>query len=130
MKNTLKSLLAVTFAAAMLLFCACKTVSTTILNTESKIFYGGCQIETTVRELRVDGGKTTARIRFVNLGGDSLESLEALVEFVDADGNTIDSDVLSLTFDTAVEAGESFSETAKCDSDDQIVDVVVTAYNP
>lgn len=117
-------------AALVLLFCACKTVSSTILNTESKIFYDGCQIETTVRELSVDGGRTSARIRFINRGGDSLSALEALVEFVDTDGNTIASDVLSLTFDPAVEAGESFSETATCDSDDRIVNVVVSSYNP
>ena len=129
MQTGIKRSLAAALAAVMLLFCACKTVSTTILNTESKIFYDGCQIETTVRELSVDGGKTTARIRFTNLGGDSLGSLEALVEFVDADGDTIASDVLSLTFDTAIEAGESFSATAKCDSDDRIVDVVVSSYS-
>jgi hypothetical protein len=37
---------------------------------------------------------------------------------------------LSLTFDPAVEAGESFSATAKCDSDERIVDVVVSEYTP
>lgn len=94
------------------------------------MFYGGCQIETTVRELSVDGGKTTARIRFTNLGGDSLDSIEALVEFVDAGGNTIASDVISETFDTVVEVGGSFSVTAKCDSDSRIVNVFVSEYNP
>ncbi|HRX57794.1 MAG TPA: hypothetical protein P5075_03385 [Eubacteriales bacterium] len=108
----------------------CKTVSTTILNTESKIFYGGCQIETTVRELSVDGGKTTARIRFRNLGGDALDSLEALVEFVDADGNTIASDVISETYTEAIEVGASVSETAECKSDERIVGVYVTEYSP
>jgi hypothetical protein len=116
---------------ALLIFCAaCKTVSTTILNTESKIFYGGSQIETTVRELSVDGGKTTARIRFRNLGSETLGSLEALVEFTDADGNTIASDVISETYSEAIEVGASVSETAKCNSDDRIVGVYVTEYTP
>lgn len=116
---------------ALLLFCAaCKTVSTTILNTESKIFYGGSQIETTVRELSVDGGKTTARIRFLNMGSETLGSLEALVEFVDAEGNTIDSDVISETYTDPIEVGGSVSETAECKSDDRIVGVYVTEYTP
>lgn len=129
MRKRMKYLYVAALAVVMLLLCGCKTVSNTILNSESKIFYGGCQIEANVRELSVDGGKTTARIRFTNLGGDSLDALEALVEFVDADGNTIASDVISLTFDSAVEAGENFSATAKCDSDDRIVGVVVSSYS-
>ncbi len=108
----------------------CKSSSTTILNTESKIFYGGSQIETTVRELRVDGGKTTARIRFLNMGTEELTSIEALVEFIDKDGNTIASYVISDTFAEPVEVGASFSETAECDSDSAIKGVYVTDYNP
>jgi len=116
---------------ALLLLCtACKTVSTTILNTESKIYYGGSQIETTVRELSVDGGKTTARIRFRNLGGEALDSLEALVEFVDKQGNTIATDVISATYTEAIEVGSSVSETAECKSDDRITGVYVTEYTP
>ncbi len=111
------------------LFCSCKTVSTTILNTESKIFYGGCQIETTVRELSVDGGKTTARIRFLNLGSDSLDSLEALVEFVDAEGNTSATAVISQPFTEEIVAGDSVSVTASCDSDERIVNVFVYEYD-
>ena len=67
----------------LVIVTGCKTVSTTILNTESKLFYGGSQLETTVRELMVDGGKTTARIRFLNLGTEELDSIEALVQFID-----------------------------------------------
>ncbi len=108
----------------------CKTMSTTILNTESKIFYGGSQIETTVRELTVDGGKTTARIRFLNLGSEELDSIEAVVLFIDANGSTVESDVISDTFGTPVAVGESFSETAECKSDSDIVGVYVTEYAP
>ncbi|NLI53120.1 MAG: hypothetical protein GX417_02215 [Clostridiales bacterium] len=116
---------------ALLFFVSgCKTTSTTILNTESKIFYGGSQIETTVRELKVDGGKTTARIRFLNMGTEELGSIEALVEFIDAEGNTIASDVISDTFSEPVPVGASFSETAECDSDSAIKGVYVSEYNP
>ncbi len=120
------------FIALLLLafLAGCKTESTTILNTTSKLFYGGSQIETTVRELKVDGGKTTARIRFLNLGTEDLDSIEALVEFIDRDGNTIASCVVSDTFNTSVSVGESFSETAECDSDSRITGVYVTAYVP
>lgn len=128
MQTQTKRLFASITVLVMLLLCACKTVTTTILNTESKIYYGGSQIEANVRELSVDGGKTTARIRFTNLGGDSLDSLEAFVEFVDSEGEAVASDIISLTFDNAVEAGENFSATAKCDSDDRIVDVIVSSY--
>ena len=57
-----KFLTVVISSLALLVFLtACKTESSTILNTGSKIFYGGSQIETTVRELKVDGGTTSAR---------------------------------------------------------------------
>lgn len=115
----------------LLLFAAgCKTVSTTILNTESKLFYGGSQLETTVRELMVDGGKTTARIRFLNLGTEELDSIEALVQFIDQNGTVIAEDVISETFSSPVPVGESFSETAQCKSDSDIVGVYVTEYVP
>lgn len=111
-------------------FSGCKTESTTILNTGSKIFYGGSQIETTVRELKVDGGTTTARIRFLNLGSEELSSIEAFVEFVDANGETIDSFVIQDTFDTPVAVGDSFSQTAECATNSQIRNVIVTEYVP
>ncbi len=112
------------------MLAGCKAKSTTILNTEYKIFYGGSQIETTVRELKVDGGRTTARIRFLNLGSEELGSIEALVEFVDATGETIASYVVQETFDTPVAIGASFSETAECDSDSKIKSVYVSEYIP
>lgn len=116
---------------AVLFFAAgCKTESTTFLNTESKLFYGGSQLEVTVRELKVDGGKTTARIRFLNLGTEELDSIQALVKFIDAQGNTIASDVVSDTFEAPVPVGESFSETAECNSDSKIKGVFVTDYVP
>lgn len=114
----------------MLVSAGCKQTSSTTLNSEYKIFYGGCQIEATVRELTVDGGTTTARIHFLNLGSETLSSLQALVEFVDAEGNTIDSDVLDLTFNTEITVGEGFSETATCKSNEKIVNVYVTEYTP
>jgi len=115
-----------------LLFLAvgCKTESTTILNSEYKIFYGGSQVEATVRELKVDGGKTTVRIRFLNLGTEELGSFEAYVEFVDVNGETIDSYVISDTFSTPIPVGESFSETAECKSDSSIISVYLSEYNP
>ena len=112
------------------LLIGCKTESSTILNTGSKIFYGGSQIETTVRELKVDGGTTTARVRFLNLGSEELGSIEALVEFVDAKGETIASFVIQDTFETPVPVGESFSETAECDSNSKIKNVIVSEYVP
>ncbi|HWQ97528.1 MAG TPA: hypothetical protein VN538_05520 [Clostridia bacterium] len=112
------------------LLSGCKTESSTILNTGSKIFYGGSQIETTVRELKVDGGTTTARVRFLNLGSEELASIEALVEFVDAKGETIASFVIQDTFETPVPVGESFSETAECDSNSKIKNVIVSEYVP
>ena len=116
--------------AVFVLFAACKTESTTILNTGSKIFYGGSQIETTVRELKVDGGTTTARVRFLNLGSEELSSIEAQVEFIDADGSTIATYIISDTFSSPVPVGESFSETAECDTDSRIVGVYVSEYEP
>lgn len=112
------------------LLSGCKTETSTILNTGSKIFYGGSQIETTVRELKVDGGTTTARVRFLNLGSEELGSIEALVEFVDAKGETIASFVIQDTFETPVPVGESFSETAECDSNSKIKNVIVSEYVP
>lgn len=114
----------------LLLIGGCKTESTTILNAEYKIFYGGSQIETTVRELKVDGGRTTARIRFLNLGSEELNSIEALVEFVDATGETIASYVIQETFDAPVAIGASFSETAECDTNSKIKNVYVSEYVP
>ena len=116
---------------SLLLFAVgCKTQSTTILNTEYKIFYGGSQLETTVRELKVDGGKTTVRVRFLNLGTEELGSIEALVEFVDAQGNTIASAGISDTFDPPIAVGASFSETAECNSSSHIKGVYVSEYTP
>ncbi len=116
--------------ALLLLVSGCKTESTHILNTEFKIFYGGSQIETTVRELKVDGGRTTARIRFLNLGSEELTSIEALVEFVDAKGETIASYVISEIFTEPIAVGASFSETAECDTNSKIKSVYVTEYVP
>ncbi len=117
-------------AAILLLLSGCKTESTTILNTNYKIFYGGSQIETTVRELKVDGGTTTARIRFTNLGSEELDSIEAQVEFIDASGDTVATYIINDTFSEPVEVGASFSETAECDSDSSITGVYVTEYVP
>jgi hypothetical protein len=116
--------------ALLLLLSGCKTVSTTILNTENKIFYGGSQIETTVRELKVDGGTTTARIRFLNLGSEELTSIQAQVSFIDADGNTIATAVIDDTFSEPVAVGASFSQIAECESDSRIKGVFVTVYVP
>ena len=128
MRKTL-SIILVTISMLALL-AGCKAESTTILNTEYKLFYGGSQIEVTVRELKVDGGKTTARIRFLNLGTEDLGSIQALVEFIDKDGETVKSTVIDDTFDTPVPVGESFSETAECDSSSKIRGVYVSAYVP
>jgi hypothetical protein len=130
MKMIKKRLFILALALLLLVSAGCKETSTTTLNSEYKIFYGGCQIEATVRELTVDGGTTTARIHFLNLGSETLTALQALVEFVDADGNTIDSDVLDVTFDTEVAVGEGFSENAICKSNDKIVNVYVSEYTP
>lgn len=124
---------AITFISIIvmtLLLSGCKTESTTILNTGSKIFYGGSQIETTVRELKVDGGTTTARVRFLNLGSEELTSIEALVEFVDANGEIIATDIIQETFKTPIPIGESFSETAECNSNPKIRNVIITEYVP
>lgn len=123
------------FAAALLIAIllvatGCKTTSTTILNTEYKIFYGGSQIETTVRELTVDGGTTSARIRFLNLGTEELDSLEALVEFIDADGDVIATSLVSATYSSPIAVGDSVSEIATCDSDSRIKGVYVTGAAP
>jgi hypothetical protein len=123
-------ILFLTVLMSVFLLGGCKTESTTILNTGSKIFYGGSQIETTVRELKVDGGTTTARVRFLNLGSEELGSIEALVEFVNAKGETIASFVIQDTFETPVAVGESFSETAECDSNSKIKNVIVSEYVP
>lgn len=130
-KSMRKTISAVLLTLSLFLFLVgCKAESTTILNTESKLFYGGSQIEVTVRELKVDGGKTSARIRFLNLGTEELSSIQALVEFVDKDGNTVKSAVIDDAFDAAVPVGESFSETVECDSSSKIINVYVTEYVP
>ena len=116
--------------ALLVLLTACKTESSTILNAGSKIFYGGSQIETTVRELKVDGGTTSARVRFLNLGTEELTSIQAQVDFIDAKGEVITTVVISDTFATPVAIGDSFSETAECDSNSHIKGVVVSEYNP
>lgn len=114
----------------VLLLSGCKTESTTTLNSEYKIVYGGSQIETTVRELKVDGGKTTARIRFLNLGSEELSSIEAMVEFIDGNGEVISKFIVQETFETPIAVGESFSETAECDTSSKIKGVYVTEYVP
>ena len=121
-------------AALLLVFllatAGCKTTSTKILNSEYKIFYGGSQIEATVRELSVDGGNTSARVHFLNLGTEELNSLEALVEFVDANGDVVTSSVINVTFDTPLAVGDSDSETVTCDSDSRIKGIFVSEYTP
>jgi len=112
------------------LLTGCKTESTTTLNSGYKIFYGGSQIEATVRELKVDGGRTTARVRFLNLGSEELTSIEAQVDFIDANGETIASYIIQETYDTPVAIGESFSETAECDTNSKIKGVYVSEYVP
>ena len=126
-KRTVAALLAL---AILVLAAGCKTTSTTVLNTGSKIFYGGSQIETTVRELKVDGGTTSARIRFVNLGTEELGSLEVLVEFIDSTGEVVATSIISKTYSTPIAVGESVSETATCDSDSRIKGVYVSEYSP
>ena len=126
-KRTVAALLAL---AILVLAAGCKTTSTTVLNTGSKIFYGGSQIETTVRELKVDGGTTSARIRFVNLGTEELGSLEVLVEFIDSTGEVVATSIISKTYSTPIAVGESVSETATCDSDSRIKGVYVSEYTP
>lgn len=125
-----KRIAAVFLIAILFVTFGCKTTSTSILNTENKIFYGGSQIETTVRELTVDGGTTSARIRFLNLGTEELGSLEALVEFIDRNGEVIATYVISATYDTPIAVGDSVSETATCDSDNRIQGVYVSEYSP
>lgn len=115
---------------SVLLISGCKAMSTTTLNSEYKIFYGGSQIEATARELTVDGGTTTARIHFLNLGTEELSSLEAYVEFMDANGDTIESYVISKTYDEPIAVGASVSETASCKSDSRISMVYVSEYDP
>ena len=128
MRKLIVTTLAV-FSVLMLLY-GCKAESSTTLNTSSKLFYGGSQIETTVRELKVDGGKTSARTRFLNLGSEDLNSIEAQVEFIDAEGKTIATYIIQETFDAPVPVGESFSATAECDSNSKIKGVYVSEYEP
>ena len=116
--------------SVLVLLTGCKTESKTTLNTGYKIFYGGSQIEATVRELKVDGGTTSARIRFLNLGSEELGSIEAEVEFIDSDGKTIATYIIQETFETPIPVGESFSETAECDSNSKIKGVYVSEYEP
>ena len=126
----MKRIAALLLIAILLTVVGCKTTSTTVLNTEFKIFYGGSQIETTVRELIVDGGTTSARIRFLNLGTEELNSLEALVEFIDANGEVIATSVINATYPTPVAVGDSVSETVTCDSDNRIKGIFVSEYTP
>lgn len=116
--------------AFVFLLSGCKAESSTTLNSEYLIVYGGSQIETTVRELKVDGGRTTARIRFLNLGSEELSSIEAQVEFIDGNGEIIETYIVQETFDTPIAVGESFSETAECDTNSKIKGVYVTEYEP
>ena len=124
------SIILISALALVLLLSGCKTQSATTLNSEYTIVYGGSQIETTVRELKVDGGRTTARIRFLNLGSEELFSIEAQVEFIDAAGEIISTYIVSETYDTPIAVGESFSETAECDTNSKIKGVYVTEYEP
>ena len=126
----IKRIAVVFLIAALLVSAGCKTTSTTILNSEYKIFYGGSQIEATVRELSVDGGTTSVRVHFLNLGTEELGTLEALVEFVDSNGEVVTSSVISATYDTPLAVGESVSETVSCDSDSRITGVYVSEYTP
>ena len=125
-----KRIAALLLIAILLAVAGCKVTSTTVLNTEFKIFYGGSQIETTVRELIVDGGTTSARIRFLNLGTEELNSLEALVEFIDANGEVIATSVINSTYPEPIAVGDSVSETVTCDSDNRIKGIFVSEYTP
>jgi len=69
-------------------------------------------------------------VRFLNLGSEELTSIEAQVDFVDANGETISTFIIQKTFETPVPVGESFSETAECDTNSKIRNVVVTEYVP
>lgn len=126
----IKRIAVVFLIAALLIPAGCKTTSATVLNSEYKIFYGGSQIEATARELSVDGGTTSVRVHFLNLGTEELGSLEALVEFVDSDGEVIATSVISATYDTPLAVGDSVNEIATCDSDSRIRNVYVSDYTP
>ena len=108
---------------------ACKEQSTTMLNKEATIYFGDSQIEATARELTVDGGRTAVRVRFVNISGSPLESLDASVDFVDIDGNVIASDEITLTFEEPLAVGDGVSATARCNSDDRIVSVALSSVD-
>ena len=126
----IKRIAAALLIVFLLASVGCKATSKMVLNSEYKIFYGGSQIEATVRELTVDGGTTTARVHFLNLGTEDLNSLEALVEFVDANGDVVTSSVISVTYDSPLAVGDSASETVSCDSDSRIKGVYVSDYVP
>jgi len=118
------ALAAIVIAALAL---GCKEQSTTILNKETTIYFGGSQIEATVRELTVDGGQTSVRVRFVNISGSPLEELKAHVDFVDADGAVLVSDEIELSFHEPLTVGDSVSGTASCKSNERIVGVVLSS---
>lgn len=123
----------VSLLLAMLLiisFSACKTQRQTTLDSVDVFYCDGCKIEATARELTVDGGTTSARIRFANMGSDPLGYIDALVEFVDAAGDTIASDVIHILFEAPLEVGDGVSATAICDSDARITGVYVSLYEP
>lgn len=127
MRRLVGTLLMLTVILTALSALACKERSTTILNKEATIYYGDSQIEATARELTVDGGRTSVRIRFVNLSGVSLESLKAHVDFVDAHGGVIASDEIELTFTEPLTVGDSVSGTAYCESNRRIRSVLISS---
>ena len=59
-----------------------------------------------------------------------IAKLEVVQEFIDAAGEIISTYIVSETFDTPIAVGESFSETAECDTNSKIKGVYVTEYEP
>ena len=82
-------------------------------NTVSTFFYGGSRFEATVRELTVSGRKAEARIRIINVGGYSVDTVQAEAMFLDAAGNLLYTDQIDLSGEPFL-AGDSKSVTVSC----------------
>lgn len=84
------------------------------MNSIGEFYANGNRLETTVRELTIDGNKASVRFRVVNRGEEEIGSFDINVYFLDAFGNVLYTDYISTVFESPLEVGDGQSLTAGC----------------
>ena len=87
---------------------------TVTLNTANNFFCNGTVLEANARELTYDGNDASVRIRITNIGDDPVESVDANVRFLDADGNMLFERALHQPLAEKLYKDETFTVNIDC----------------